>query len=378
VINRRRFLAGTLGGAAYFALGGPLARAATGPYGALRTADARGIRLPRGFTSRIVARSGSKVGPSSYVWHRYPDGGACFPAGTDGWVYVSNSEVMGSGGAGAIRFTSTGAVKKGYRILSGTSRNCAGGPTPWGTWLSCEEFSSGRVWECDPLGWPADAVVRPALGRFEHEAAAVDPVGHAVYLTEDNADGRLYRFRPDAWPSLSAGVLEAATVTDGIVTWSTVPDPSASTIPTRQQVPDSTPFSHGEGAWYADGTVWFTTKGDNRVWALDVASDPQQLRIVYDLATAPDPVLSGVDNVVSSQSGDLFVAEDGGNLELILIEPGGAASVFLRVVGQAGSELTGPAFSPNGKRLYFSSQRGPTGSGTGVTYEVKGPFRTTA
>jgi len=98
--------------------------------------------------------------------------------------------------------------------------------------------------------------------------------------------------------------------------------------------------------------------------------------VIYDDNTSPNPVLTGVDNIVGSMSGDLFVAEDGGNMELVLIEPSGAVSVFLRVVNQSGSEITGPAFSPDGTRLYFSSQRGGTGSG--ITYEVVGPFRTSS
>ena len=69
------------------------------------------------------------------------------------------------------------------------------------------------------------------------------------------------------------------------------------------------------------------------------------------------------------------MAFHGGNLEVVLIEPDGAVSVFLRLQGQSGSELTGPAFSPDGGRFYFSSQRGPSGTGSGITYEVSGPFR---
>ena len=121
--------------------------------------------------------------------------------------------------------------------------------------------------------------------------------------------------------------------------------------------------------------MWFTTKGDNRVWELDVRATPNTIRVIYDDNTSPNPVLTGVDNVVGSSSGDLFVAEDGGNMELVMIQPDGAVSVFLRVLNQSGSEIAGPAFSPDGTRLYFSSQRGPSGSGQGVTYEVSGPFR---
>ncbi|GAA2132077.1 hypothetical protein GCM10009802_40340 [Streptomyces synnematoformans] len=90
--------------------------------------------------------------------------------------------------------------------------------------------------------------------------------------------------------------------------------------------------------------------------------------------TAP---LTGVDNVTGSRSGDLYVAEDGGTMEICLITPDDVVAPFLRVEGQGRSEITGPAFTPDGTRLYFSSQRGTTGSSSGgITYEVTGPFRT--
>lgn len=359
-------------GAAYAAPAQP----GPGPYGALGSADANGIRLPSGFTSRVVARSGQTVPGTSYTWHNAPDGGACYADGT-GWIYVSNSEINPSGGASAVRFSSTGAVTSAYRILSGTRQNCAGGRTPWNTWLSCEEVDRGYVYETDPWGAKA-AVRRDAMGRFKHEAAAADPTRGVVYLTEDVTDGCFYRFRPTTWGDLSSGTLEvlvAGTATSGPVTWARVPDPTGATA-TRNQVSGAKRFNGGEGCHYADGICWFTTKGDNRVWQYDAAA--QTIELAYDdsLVTGGTAPLTGVDNVTGSSSGDLYVAEDGGTMEICLITPDDTIAPFLRVEGQSASEITGPAFSPDGRRLYFSSQRGTSGSSSGgITYEVTGPFR---
>ncbi|MEU5216088.1 alkaline phosphatase PhoX [Streptomyces sp. NPDC020807] len=384
-MERRSFLRGAVIGTSAAAFGGSLwhgaafaapAQPGAGPYGALGAADANGIMLPAGFTSRVIARSGQTVTGTSYTWHNAPDGGACFVDGT-GWIYVSNSEINPSGGASAVRFNSSGTVTGAYRILSGTRQNCAGGATPWNTWLSCEEVSLGYVYESNP--WGGTAYRRDAMGRFKHEAAAADPVRKVIYLTEDETDGCFYRFIPTTWGNLSSGTLQvfkASTATSGTFTWQNVPDPDGAPTTTRNQVSGAKRFSGGEGCYYANDTVWFTTKGDNRVWQVNLAAGTYELAYDDSLVSGGGAPLTGVDNVTGTSSGDLFVAEDGGNMEICVITPDDVVAPFLRITGQSSSEITGPAFSPDGRRLYFSSQRGTSGSSSGgITYEVTGPFR---
>jgi len=125
----------------------------------------------------------------------------------------------------------------------------------------------------------------------------------------------------------------------------------------------------------ADGLVYFSTKGDNRVWALD--TNDELLELVYDKRrdNAFDPGINDVDNVTVSARGDILVAEDGDDMRIVVVGSGIKPFELINIKGHRGSEVTGPAFSPDGVRLYFSSQRGPTNSSDdGRTYEMRGPF----
>lgn len=381
--SRRELLASGLLGAGALGFGPGFWREALsapaapgpGPYGPLLAADANGLRLPAGFSSRVVATAGQLVPGTLYPWHSYPDGQATFATRDGGWVLVSNSEALAAagGGASAISFDADARISGARRICAGTHANCAGGPTPWGTWLTCEEHDHGQVWECDPMG-VRPALNRPAMGVFNHEAAAVDPVGRRVYLTEDERDGGLYRFSPASYPDLSRGRLEIAVVRGGTARWAEVPDPSALRAPTRRQVAGSARFHGGEGIWFDSGVVYFTTKGDGRVWALNTRTD--RLEVIFEAGAGGAQALQGPDNLTVSPFGDLFVCEDAGGedfaIRLLSVEREAAAFVGFTGPRHAGSEAAGVVFDPSGRRMYFSSQRA---GGAGAVYEVTGPFR---
>ena len=369
------------------------------------TPDANGLLLPEGFTSRIVAKTNAEpAAASAYQWHGLPDGGATFGLPEGGWVYASNSEQpSGTGGVGAIEFSPDGEIVDAYSLLTGTTRNCAGGLTPWGTWLSCEEIPDGAVWETYPMERgmrPAER--RDALGIFSHEAAAVDPDTGIVYLTEDRTDGCFYRFVPDVIGELGSGTLQAAVVDtvdannraqEGMVTWVDVPDPSAATQSTRvqAQADGASIFVRGEGAWWHDGTAYFSTTGlspgGGLVWAFAPGRNGNGPLIqVYnrDSLFPADASLNGIDNITVTSGGDVLVAEDSDDMQIQAVTPDGLLLPVLQLTGHsifnAPGEITGPAFDPSGTRLYFSSQRGTEedfqaqGTLIGVTFEITGPF----
>lgn len=385
--------------------------------GPLRPADANGVRTAAGFSTRVVAVSNMPPAPGAAPWHIFNDGGGVVPRDNGGWIYCSNSEVPGVGtlgfqvpqlaplanpieslvpglgGASALVFRPDGTVEGSYRILQNTTFNCAGVITPWKTWLSCEEIPTGLVWECDPLGIRA-ARPLPALGQFSHEAVAIDSVRRVFYMTEDMPDGRFYRWVPSAsdWPAgapranMNQGLLQILKVEGNVAnalkgpvryTWVNAANPNAPQSDNR--LADTTVFDGGEGVWYQNDRVFFATKGDNRLWMLNTSN--QTIEVVYDLATAkaPNNQLSGVDNITMTPFGEVLVAEDGGDMQVVVVYPDGAQVPLLQIVGQDQSEIAGIAFSPDGRRMYFTSNRsapsplGGFGPGLGMLYELMIP-----
>ncbi|WP_283133763.1 DUF839 domain-containing protein [Rhizohabitans arisaemae] len=329
-----------------------------GPYGPLCTPDRHGLALPWGFTAKVVAASGHRVG--GLTWPAASAAGACLPDGP-GWVYVSNAAAPVLGGVCVIRFGAEGTPRGACRVLSGTDRNRAGGPTPWRTWLSAEDTARGRLFETDPYGVHA-AIPRLATGRFRRGDLACDPERGTVYMVEDEPDGCLYRFRPAIWGDLSSGVLEVMAGPPGspaAVRWERVPDPSASCEPLRAQVPAARRFDGARSLHHSAGVCYFAAGGDGRVWGYDTRA--ARLDVVYDAHTAGGSPAAGL------RMPDLLVADDAeGGVRADTVTGTGGAAPFLELTGEDRPGIEDMTFSPDGRRLYLATRQ--------AVYEISGPF----
>lgn len=295
-----------------------------------------------------------------------------------------------------------------YGSLGGTLRNCAGGPTPWNTWLTCEEtFSTnagkrhGYIFEVASEG-KGDPEPYRAMGRFNHEAVAVDPATGYVYETEDRGDASLYRFVPAVPGDLSkGGRLEALRIGTGrydtrgdgekaygTVSWVPVEDadPAEDTVRLQAQANGAAVFSRLEGAWYGNDRIYvITTDGgparQGQVFELDPATDG--FRVLF--ASPGAEVLNAPDNMCVSPRGGLVLCEDGGGTEYVHgLTTGGeifrfaANNVDLRTgtagkkvaaADHRGSEWAGSVFEPkNGNWLFVNIQT------PGITFAITGPW----
>jgi len=309
------------------------------------------------------------------------------------------------GGVSALRFDRDGTLVDAYPVQRNTTTNCSGGATPWGTWINGEEIADGYMFECSPLRDGGTPVRLDRFGRKAHEMAAVDVDGRAIYHTEDiSSDDRFYRtvFPAAAWPQdgkpdYAQGVLQVLAVDEGLdaaragpvpIRWLNAVDDGRPQ--NRVYLPESTVLAGNEGVWHFHGIVFFSTKSDDTIWALDTVG--QTLESVYNPEDGPvgspvdpnEPPMAGVDNICMTLDGEMVVVEDGGDMRAMVLLPDRSTIPLLRLPGNASgpfaTEVTGPAFSPDGRRLYVANQRAlrngaPAVFGTGgVIYEITLPF----
>jgi len=447
--SRRHFLRS----AAAVALGFPTLRHLTGCEKVATQAELSAtpkdmFALPPGFSAKPISQVGRKMNDYLYTPGKH-DGMAAF-RGPDGkTLLVCNHEMdagdmvngafgrdnsllksintdllydAGSGKAPALGGTTTilfdtktQTVDRIHLSLAGTLRNCAGGPTPWGSWITCEE--SVQIREADfeqdhgfTFEVPAKAtelcaaVPLKAMGRFNHEAVAVDPKSGVVYQTEDRGDGLIYRFVPNKPGRLIAGgKLQALKVRDKAsldtrnwkrtlvrpgdrlaVEWVELEDVESPNDELRAWgffKHGAARFARGEGMWYGrEHVYWCCTNGGKKqkgqIWRytpsqFEGRAEEQRSPGVLELFVEPNDgnIVENCDNITVAPWGDIFVCEDNGRPQkrLLRVTPEGKIIEFGRNIISS-SELAGATFSPDGSTLFVNIQF------PGTTLAITGPW----
>ena len=409
-------------------------------YGPLLPDRAKVLELPKGFSYKIISKAGEKM-DDGLILPGKPDGMAAFPGPNGTTILIRNHEInpavnpsLGAfgkqnalltdgirtkmydadtklkegstaaclGGTSTMVYdTKSHKVVRQFLSLAGTLKNCAGGLTPWGSWITCEETTDrasktlaqdhGYNFEVPVTAKPTltKAVPLKAMGRFNHEAVAVDPKTGIIYETEDRGDGLIYRFIPKVKRQLAKGGKLQALAVDGLpsldtrnwekqsvgvgaklpVKWLDMNDVESPKDDLRQRgfKKGAARFARGEGMWYSRDSIYFActnggAKKDGQVWRL--AGEMLEL-----FAEPNDEALcDNCDNLTVAPWGDLILCEDGGAEQFLVgITPKGKFFKLARNA-KSNSEFAGACFSSDGTTLFVNIQH------AGLTLAVTGPW----
>lgn len=378
-----------------------------------------------GDPARCLLVRNHELGATSPISAFGADGARASRIGREHVYDVSPNGPFAGGTTTALVNLRTNRIERSHLSLAGTAVNCAGGATPWGSWLSCEETQMlpgaeagkrhGFIFEVPAHATkPVTPAPLTAMGRFTHEAAAVDPATGIVYLTEDTGDSLFYRFLPAARGELAkGGRLQALALVEqaGADTrnWRQERggDPALHMIQNRRyavrwidmadvEAPDgdlrlrgrksgAAIFARGEGLAFAleaaGPAIYFTcTSGGaaqiGQIWRYvpslhegtsREADAPGALELFVESTGLSD--FEKCDNIVASQRGELIVCEDGdGDNFIRAVTPDGLIYTLARNAGDGKSEFCGACFSPDGATLFVNIQR------PGITLAITGDW----
>ena len=429
MISRRQFLVGSLafGGLAASAFGEKI-DVSTMPvsegYGALVSDPNKLLDLPEGFKYNIISSFGNTMSDGLHVADR-ADGMGCLPlqGSSEKVVLVRNHELhpmhidtqpasiqqhtsslaydtyksgtaLPGGTTSIVYNLKTKTVEREFVSLTGTVRNCSGGVTPWGTWLTCEESvdkaygkagsDHGYIFEV-PANASSMTDPQPlkAMGRFNHEAACVDPKTSIVYLTEDRGDSLLYRFVPKQYGKLDQGGVLQALVVKGrpqfdtrnwvsnempletwlTVEWVTLENPESPEDDLRKQgySKGAALFARGEGIHWGNEEMYFCCTNGGRkqlgqVMRLVPSESGKDDKLQLFLESQDKNLYNFGDNLTVCPNGHLLVCEDQYtdvvDNHLRGVTPHGEVYNFAKLHAQ--TELAGACFSPDGKTLFVN------------------------